>query len=50
MKGELNFGHENFDEVSDECKNLIKALVEKDVDQRLNAEEALEHDWFKLNI
>jgi calcium-dependent protein kinase len=37
--------------ISDEAKNLIKNLLEKNIGIRISAEEALNHNWFKnLNI
>ena len=32
-------------EVSDNCKNLIDKLLEKDPDMRINQNEILEHPW-----
>ena len=37
---------EEWDEVSKEAKDLIKKLICKP-EVRLNAQEALEHKWFK---
>ena len=34
-------------DVSDEVRDLIDKLLEKDPDKRLSAKEALEHPWFK---
>ena len=32
---------------STEVKDLLQKLLEKDINKRLNAEEALKHEWFK---
>ena len=38
---------EKIKEYSPEIKNLIKGLLEKDINKRLSAKEALNHIWFK---
>jgi calcium-dependent protein kinase len=34
-------------EISNEAKDLIKNLLNKNIEKRLSAEEALHHEWFK---
>ena len=38
IKGEYHFDHEAFKCVSDDCKDLIRRLLTKDVGLRLNAD------------
>ncbi|CAG9311624.1 unnamed protein product [Blepharisma stoltei] len=40
---------QNFDRVSDEAKDLIKQLIDRNLDTRLRAKEALNHRWIKNN-
>ena len=35
-----------FDKVSEECKDLIANLLEKNPSKRLSAKQALDHPWF----
>lgn len=44
-KGEWDFEDVAWDEVSDSAKDLIKALLEPDVDKRLSATQVLQHNW-----
>ena len=37
-------------DVSDECKDLISKLLERDVNKRIKAKVALEHNFFKTGI
>ena len=37
-------------DVSDECKDLISKLLERDVNKRIKAKNALEHNFFKTGI
>lgn len=41
----IDFNEEEWDEVSNEAKNLIKHLLTKDVDKRYSARQALEDEW-----
>lgn len=43
----FNFNHEEFDQVSLECKDLIRKLLTKDPSKRLTGSQALKHAWFK---
>mmetsp|Transcript_24651 Transcript_24651/g.17349 ORF Transcript_24651/g.17349 Transcript_24651/m.17349 type:complete len:135 (+) Transcript_24651:600-1004(+) len=45
-KGEFDFDGEEWDEVSNEAKDLIKKLITKP-ERRLTAQEALDHKWIK---
>jgi calcium-dependent protein kinase len=45
-KGEFDFDGEEWDEVSNEAKDLIKKLITKP-EKRLTAQEALNHTWVK---
>jgi len=46
IKGEFEFQGEEWLEVSDQDKDLIKHLIFKP-EKRLSAEEALNHDWLR---
>ena len=45
-KGEFDFDGEEWDDVSNDAKDLIKKLITKP-ERRLTAEEALQHQWIK---
>jgi serine/threonine protein kinase len=45
IKGDFHFNHEAFNMVSDDCKDLIKHLLEKDVNKRFTADDAFNHRW-----
>lgn len=45
LKGDFHFNHNAFKKVSEECKDLIKNLLNKDVDKRYTASDALNHPW-----
>lgn len=45
--GSVSFPLQDWGEVSDDAKNLIRRLLELDPSARLTAEEALEHVWMK---
>ena len=49
LKGEYDFPKEEWQNVSEEAKNLIKKMIEKDPTKRISALEALQDDWFKIN-
>ena len=46
-EGKYSLDGEEWDEISDEAKDLIKNLLKKDLDRRISAEEALKHNWLK---
>ncbi|XP_032393378.1 myosin light chain kinase, smooth muscle isoform X3 [Etheostoma spectabile] len=39
------FDEESFDEITDEAKNFISSLLNKDARRRMTSEEALAHQW-----
>lgn len=41
-----NFNFPEFKEVSPQCIDLIKKMLEKDKAKRLSVTEALKHEWF----
>lgn len=42
-----DFDDEAFDEISDNAKDFIQKLLIKDMNQRLSAQECLNHEWLK---
>lgn len=44
-KGDYSFDKNVWRSISAECKDFISKLLEKNVDKRLSADEALEHPW-----
>ena len=49
LKGEYDFPKEEWDNVSNEAKNLVKKMIEKNPYKRISALEALQDVWFKNN-
>ena len=47
---ELNLNIPEFENISDDCKDLISQLLERDVSKRIKAKKALEHNFFKTGI
>ena len=47
---ELNLNIPEFEIISDDCKDLISKLLERDVNKRIKAKKALEHNFFKTGI
>ena len=45
--GKYHFNHTEFNDVSDECKSLIKQLLEHDPNKRPTGTQVLQHPWFK---
>ena len=45
--GKYNKSSKRFLEHSKEVRDLVTSLLEKDIDRRLSAKEALKHEWFK---
>ena len=43
-----HFDHEEFEECSEEVKDLLTKLLEIDPKKRLSASQALDHPWFKM--
>ena len=50
MKQPLDLNIEELKDVSDECKDLISKLLERDINKRIKAEKALEHKFFKNGL
>ena len=38
-----------FDKISNEAKDLIRKMLTMDIEERITAEEALNHPWFQIN-
>lgn len=49
-KGDYNFKSSAWNHRSEESKNLIRQLMEKNEKKRLSAAEALKHPWFEKKI
>ena len=49
LKGEYDFPKEEWSQVSEEAKNLVKKMIEKDPTKRISALDALQDPWFKHN-
>lgn len=49
LNGEVDFSEEEWNEVSEEGKDLVKALLTNEND-RLTPKQALKHPWFKMNL
>ena len=45
-KGKISFSHPQFKNVSENCKNLIKKLLEPKIARRIRAKDALKHPFF----
>ncbi|KAI8338004.1 kinase-like domain-containing protein [Chlamydoabsidia padenii] len=50
IKGEYSFDEEYWGDISDSAKNFIDGLLTYDPDQRLTAEQALEHPWITASL
>lgn len=46
--GKYDFDGDEWEDVSDEAKDLIRKLIAKP-ERRLTADEALKHKWFKMH-
>ena len=49
QKGIYDLESPPFDNISENALDLIKKLLNKDIDSRISAQEALNHPWFKEN-
>ncbi len=47
---ELNLNIPELENISDDCKDLISKLMERDANKRIKAKKALEHSFFKTGI
>ena len=47
---ELNLDIPELKNISPECKDLISQLLERDINKRIKAKNALEHSFFKIGI
>jgi len=47
LKGKFQFPEEDWSEVSDEAKELIKKMLTKDINKRISALESMQDPWFK---
>ena len=45
-KGKVSFSHPEFKKVSENCKNLIKKLLQPKISRRIRAQNALKHPFF----
>ena len=45
MKGDFHFNHPAFQQVSEECKDIIRNCLIKDFNKRYTAKDALAHKW-----
>ena len=46
-EADYHFNHVEFESVSEECKDLIRKLLEKNQKKRFTGQDALNHKWFK---
>lgn len=47
---EYQFHPENWEDVSEEAKDLIRGLLELDVKKRLTVDQALDHPWMNVSM
>ena len=45
-RGDFHFNHVEFNAISDECKDLIRNLLNVNVSKRFDGQKALNHAWF----
>jgi len=45
--GKFSMSDSIWEEVSNEAKDLVKKLLTKNIEKRLSAEQAINHEWFK---
>jgi serine/threonine protein kinase len=50
QNGTYSFSSEIWSSRSDNAKDLIKQLMERDVDKRLSATQALQHSWLQTKV
>ncbi|XP_051568453.1 caM kinase-like vesicle-associated protein isoform X2 [Myxocyprinus asiaticus] len=49
LSGDYEFDSPYWDDISDSAKSLVACLMEVDTDQRLTAQEAINHEWISGN-
>ncbi|KAI4893866.1 hypothetical protein NFI96_015019 [Prochilodus magdalenae] len=49
LSGDYEFDSPYWDDISDSAKSLVASLMEVDQDQRLTAQEAINHEWISGN-
>lgn len=47
VRGKYKFRDEDWADISDDAKNFVRALLQRNPEDRMTAEEALEHPWIK---
>ena len=47
LENKLEFDLPSWTQVSETCKDLIKALLEKDPAKRIQLDKSLTHKWFE---
>jgi serine/threonine protein kinase len=47
IKAEFHFDYEAFQNVTEECKDLIKNCLVREYEQRFTAKQAIEHIWIQ---
>lgn len=48
MNGQFRFGSPEWDDISENAKDLIKKLLTLNIAERLTADEALSHPWMTI--
>ena len=48
-KGDVLYDENVWQGISKEAKDLVKAMLAKEPENRLTAQEALKHQWFEIN-
>lgn len=49
IRGKFTLDEPEWDDISDEAKDLVKRLLSYDMNKRISAEDALQHPWIKNN-
>ena len=47
IKGTFHFNHPAFENVSEDCKDLIRCCLVKEYEKRFSAQQALNHRWIQ---
>lgn len=48
--GKFDFPEQDWDHISDECKDMIRKMLTRDPNKRISAGELLEHTWLHSNM